>query len=98
MIASLSLVGIPSGTYPLLSEPLFGNSYVETKDVCLYSVFSTKIILPLVKFGFTSSECSSFSYFCFSNIVGFISTPMFEFLSLNVERAGTTDFIPSTIE
>ena len=54
--------------------------------------------LPVVVFGLGSTLCLSFSYFCFSNIVGFIVTPAFEFISLNVERPGTNAFKPSESE
>ena len=54
--------------------------------------------LPVTLFGFNSIEPLSPWVFCFSNIVCLISTPVFEFISLNVERAGTNELNPSIIE
>ena len=81
-----------------ITEPDLIISKVEIKELCLNSVFSVNKILPVTVFGFVSILCFSFSYFCFSNIVGFISTPTPASLPLNVERAGVIDFKPSKIE
>jgi len=53
-------------------------------------------IVSITVFGFTSTECFLFLYFCFSKIVGLIVTPTDVLLSPKLERAGTNFFIEFT--
>ena len=62
----------------LWAVPCFTESYIESDKSTTIS------LLPIGLFGLTSTEFFLDLYFSLSKIVGFISTPILEFSSLNV--------------